>query len=178
VNEAKRTLKQRAFREVREYFAISLYLFIVFSMFAFYKAVLLAEHNADFAPHGFALINALALGKIILIAQDLHLADQFRDAPLIVPTLLKSFVFATVLTCFKFAEETAVGVFHGQSLHASISVIGGGSWKVILAFSLLLFVVLIPFFGFTELRRVFGEDRLMGAFFRPRQLLNPPPPAP
>jgi hypothetical protein len=178
VNEAKRTLKQRAFREVREYFAISLYLFIVFSMFAFYKAVLLAEHNADFAPHGFALINALALGKIILIAQDLHLADQFRDAPLIVPTLLKSFVFPTVLTCFKFAEETAVGVFHGQSLHASISVIGGGSWKVILAFSLLLFVVLIPFFGFTELRRVFGEDRLMGAFFRPRQLLNPPPPAP
>lgn len=178
MNEAKRTLKQRAFREVREYFAISLYLFVVFSTFAFYKAVLLAEHNADFAPHGFALINALALAKVILIAQDLHLADQFRDAPLIVPTLLKSFVFASVLTCFKFAEETAVGVFHGQSLHASISVIGGGSWKVILAFSVLLFVVLIPFFGFTELRRVFGEDRLMGAFFRPRQLLNPPPPAP
>jgi hypothetical protein len=30
--------------------------------------MLLAEHNA---PHGFALINALALAKVILIAQDL-----------------------------------------------------------------------------------------------------------
>jgi hypothetical protein len=177
VSEAKRTLKQRALHEVREYFAISLYLFVVFSMFAFYKAMLLAEHDVEFAPHGFALINALALAKVILIAQDLHLADQFRDAPLIVPTLLKSFAFATVLTCFKFAEETAIGVFHGQSLHASVSVIGGGSWKVILSFSVLLFVVLIPFFGFTELRRVFGEDRLVGAFFRPRRLLNLPPSA-
>jgi len=114
VSEGKRTLKQRAFREVREYFAISLYLFVVFSMFVFYKAMLLAEQNVDFAPHGFVLINALALAEVILIAQDLHLADQFRDAPLIVPTLLKSFAFATVLTCFKFAEETAIGVFHGQ----------------------------------------------------------------
>jgi hypothetical protein len=63
------------------------------------------------------------------------------------------------------------------SVHASVSVIGGGSWKVILSFSVLLFVVLIPFFGFTELRRVFGEDRLVGAFFRPRHLLNLPPSA-
>jgi hypothetical protein len=178
VSEAKRTLKQRAFREVREYFVISLYLFVVFSTLAVYKAMLLAEHNVDFVPHGFALINALALGKVILIAQDLHLADQFRNAPLIVPTLLKSFAFATALTCFKFAEETAIGVFHGQSLLASVSAIGGGSWKVILSFSVVLFVLLIPFFGFTELRRVIGEDRLVGAFFRPRQLLNPPPSAP
>ncbi len=75
MSEAKRTLKQRAFREVKEYFAISLYLFVVFSTFAFYKAMLLAEYNVDLAPQGFALINALALGKVILIAQDLHLAD-------------------------------------------------------------------------------------------------------
>jgi hypothetical protein len=41
--------------------------------------------------------------------------------------------------------------------------------------SLLVFVMLIPFVGFTELRRVFGADRLAGAFFRPRHLLNLPP---
>jgi len=39
----------------------------------------------------------------------------------------------------------------------------------------LLFVVLIPFFGFTGLRRAFGEDRLVGVFFRSRHLLNLPP---
>jgi hypothetical protein len=175
MKDAKRTLKQKAVDEVREYLVISLYLFVVFSLFVFYKSVILAEHHIDFAPHGFALINALALAKVMLVAQELHLADQFRDAPLIYPTLLKSFVFAIVLACFKIAEEATIGRFHGKSFHESISNLGGGSWMGILTLTVLLFVVLIPFFGFTELRRAFGEDRLVGVFFRSRQLLNLPP---
>src|SRR5260370_36288500 len=168
-------LKQKAVHEAREYLAISLYLFVVFSLFAFYKSVILAEHHIDFAPHGFALINALALAKVMLVAQELHVGDWFRDWPLIYPTLLKSFVFTIVLACFKIAEDAAVGMFHGKSFHESIAVLGGGSWKGILCLTGLLFIVLIPFFGYTELRRVFGADRLVGVFFRPRHLLNPPP---
>jgi hypothetical protein len=175
MKDAKRTLKQKAVHEAREYVVISLYLFVVLSLFVFYKSVILAEHHIDFTLHGFALINALALAKVMLVAEELHLADQFRDAPLIYPTLLKSFVFTIVLACFKIAEEAAVGMFHGKSFHESISNLGGGSWKGILTLALLLFVVLIPFFGFTELRRAFGEDRLSGAFFRSRHLVNLPP---
>jgi hypothetical protein len=160
---------------MREYLVISFYLFVVFSLFIMYKIVILGQQHIGFAPHGFALINALALAKVILTAQELHLADQFRDAPLIYPTLLKSFVFAIVLACFKIVEETAIGAFHGESFHESIAAIGGGSWKAIVIITVLMFLVLIPFFGFTELRRVFGEDRLVGAFFRPRHLLNLPP---
>ena len=146
----------------------------MFSLFVIYKSVILAEHHINFALHGFALINALALAKVMLVAQELHLADQFRDAPLIYPTLLKSFVFTIVLTFFKVAEEEAVGLLRGKSFHES-AVLGGGSWKGVLCLTALLFVVLIPFFGFTELRRVFGEERLVGVFFRPRRLLNLPP---
>jgi hypothetical protein len=160
---------------VREYLAISLYLFIVLSLFSIYKAVILAQHHIDFVRHGFALINALALAKVMFIAQELHLADQFRDAPLIYPTLLKSLAFGVVLSCFKIVEETAVGMFHGKAFQESISAIGGGSWEAILSVTVLISVMLIPFFGFTELRRVFGEDRVVGAFFRPRHLLNLPP---
>jgi hypothetical protein len=134
--------------------------------------VILAEHHIDFALHGFALINALALGKVILIAQDLHLADHFRDAPLIYPTLLKSFVFTIVLACFKIVEDSALGMFHGKSFQESIVDLGGGTVQGILTLSALLFVVLIPFFGFTELRRLVGGDRLAGVFFRSRHLLN------
>jgi hypothetical protein len=175
MKDAKRTVKQKAVQEAREYLVISFYLFVVFSLFVIYKSVILAEHHIDFALHGLALINALALAKVILVAQELHLADQFRDAPLIYPTLLKSFVFTIVLACFKIAEDAIIGRFHGKSFHESISDLGGGSWKGILTLTLLLFVVLIPFFGFTELRRAFGEDRLVGVFFRSRHLLNLPP---
>jgi hypothetical protein len=176
LSEAKRTLKQRVFHGMREYLLIAFYLFVVFSLFAIYKSVILAEDHIDFAPHGLALINALALAKVVLVGQELHMADQFQDAPLIYPTLLKSFVYTLVLACFKIAEGTAVGMFHGRSFQDSIAVLPGGSWKGLLSLTVLLFVVLVPFFGFMELRRVFGGDRLTGAFFRPRHLLNLPPP--
>jgi hypothetical protein len=123
--------------------------------------------------HGFALINALALGKIILVAQDLHFADRFKNAPLIYPTLLKSFAFTVLLGFFKIAEDFAVGRYHGKSFRESISDLAGGTWEGILILALLLFVLLIPFFAFTELRRIFGENRLVGAFFRSRHLLIP-----
>jgi hypothetical protein len=80
VGEINRTLKQKAVHELREYLVISFYLFVVFSLFVVYTSVILAEHHIDFALHGFALINALALAKVMLVAQELHLADQFRDA--------------------------------------------------------------------------------------------------
>ncbi len=175
MNETRKTLKQKAVHEMREYLVMSLYLFVVFSLLVVYKSVVLAEYRIDFALHGFALINALALAKIMLVAQDLHLADQFRDAPLIYPTLIKSFVFTVVLVCFKIAEDAVMGMFHGQSFHESMAELGGGSWRAILVITALLFVMLIPFFGFVELRRVFGAERLVGVFFRPRHLLNLPP---
>lgn len=174
MTESKPTLKQRALRGMWEYLWITIYLLIVFSLFAIYKSVVLAQYHIDFEPQGLALINALALGKVILVAQELHLADQFRDAPLIFPTLLKSFVFAIVLACFKIAEEIVLGFFHGRTFHESIVLVGNGSLQA-LAFTVLMFVVLIPFFGFTELRRTLGHDRLVGAFIRPRSQLNLPP---
>jgi hypothetical protein len=114
----------------------------------------------------------LALAKVMLVAQELHLGDWFPDAPLIYPTLLKSLVFTIVLACFTIAEEAAIGMFHGKSFHDSIAHIGGRSWNEMLCVIGLLFVVLIPFFGFNELRRVFGEGRLFGAFLHSRHLLN------
>jgi hypothetical protein len=165
VTEVKRAPKHRIVHEVREYLVISLYLFVVFSLFVLYKWVILAEDHIDFALHGFALFNALALAKVMLVAQELHLGDQFRDAPLIYPTLLKSFVFTIVLACFKILEDGVMGILHGKSFHESAVLIAGASWKEDLILASLFFVMLIPFFGFTELRRVFGEDRLVGVFF-------------
>ena len=129
MNEVKRTVKQKAFEGMMEYLLISFYLGVVLSLFTVYKVVILAEHNIDFAPHGFAIINALALAKIILVAQELHFAEQLRDAPLIYPTLLKSFAFTMLLVLFKVVEHTSVGMFHGKSFYDAIASSGDGSWK-------------------------------------------------
>jgi hypothetical protein len=61
MDEPKRTLKQKAYQGLKEYLAISCYLWLVFGLFVIYKSVLLSERISVVA-HGEALINVLALG--------------------------------------------------------------------------------------------------------------------
>jgi hypothetical protein len=165
---ASRTLKQKAVEQMKEFLLIALYLWVVFGLLVVYKAAILAEHHINFAYHGFALINALALGKVMLVAKDLHLGDRINDAPLIYPTLLKSALFTVVLACFKILEDAAVGFYRGNSLFQSLGDLAGGTLTGILTLTLLLFVVLIPFVGFGELQRVVGEGKLKQLFFHSR----------
>jgi hypothetical protein len=164
VDAPKRTLKQRFYHGMLEFFFIAAYLWVVFALFLLYKSVILAEHDIPFAAEGFALINALALAKVMLVAQDLHLADRFKDAPLIYPTFFKSVTFAIILGCFKILEEALIGLYHGKSFSQSITEIGGGTLKGILSLTAILAVLLIPFFAFTELRDVLGEGKLRKLF--------------
>ena len=120
-------LKQRAYHDMREFLVIAFYLWVVFSLFVVYKSVILAEEHVPFAYHGFAIINALALAKVMLVARHLHLGEQFDEAPLIYPTLLKSALFSIVLACLKILEDAAVGFFHGKAFSESIADIGGGA---------------------------------------------------
>lgn len=167
------TLKERARRELKELLIITFYLWVVFSLFVVYKSVVLGEEHIPFAYHGFAIINALALAKIMLIARHLHLGERFDEAPLIYPTILKSALFSVVLACFKILEDAGVGFYRGKSFHQSITDLGGGSLKALLTLTALLFVVLIPFFAFSELQRVLGEGRLTQLFFHPRAMGTP-----
>ncbi len=163
-----RTLKQKAYEGLKEYLFISLYLWVVFGLFVLYRSVILSEEHISVTASGFALINALALGKVILLAQDLHFGERYSDAPLIYPTLFRSAAFALILGCFKILEEAGVGLYHGRSFQESMSEIGGGTVKGILTLTAILAVLLIPFFGFTELRRVLGADELRRLLFTSR----------
>jgi hypothetical protein len=168
VTENKRTLKQKAYQELKEFLGIALYLWLAFASLLLYKSIILSEGNISLLSHGLALLNALALAKVILIAQALHFAERFKEAPLIVPTIFKSAAFAMVLGCFKVLEEAGIGLYRGHTFSESIASLGGGSLKGILSLMLVLGVLLVPFFGFTELGRVFGESKLRALFFRSR----------
>ena len=171
MSKSSRDIKQFAYEQLKDFFAIALYLWIVFGLLVMFKSVVLAEQHISFTYHGFAIINALALAKVMLTAKDLHLGEGFEDAPLVYPTLLKSALFTIILACFKILEDAAIGMYHGQSFQQSIADLGGGTWKAVFTLTLLLFVILVPFVGYGELRRVLGEGRLEQIFFRHRSLL-------
>jgi hypothetical protein len=160
MDEPKRTLKQKAYQGFKEYLAISCYLWLVFGLFVIYRAVLLSE-RVSLVAHGEALINALALGKVMLVARELHFAEKFKEKPLIYPTLFKSVAFAIILGVFKILEEVGIGLYNGKSA----GEVAGGTLNGILAMTAILAVLLVPFFAFTELRDIFGKEKLAGLFF-------------
>jgi hypothetical protein len=164
-----RTLKQKVYGGFKEYLVISFYLWVVLASLVLYKSVILSQHQIPFAANGLALLNALALGKVMLVARELHFADYFKEAPLIYPTLFKSAAFAIVLGCFKILEETLIGLYHGWTFYDSISI-GGGTLSGILSLMLILGVLLIPFFGIAELGAVFGKGKIRKLFFTSRHL--------
>jgi hypothetical protein len=178
VDEPKRTLKQKAYQGFKDYVAISCYLWLVFGLLVIYKSVILSEQHVSFVAHGVALFNALALGKVMLVAQELHFADHFKEKPLIYPTVFKSIAFAIVLGCFKILEESLIGLYHGKSFTTSIAGIGGGTLKGILSLVAIVAVLLVPFFGFTELRNVLSEVELHKVFFESRHPAGHPPTPP
>ena len=159
------TLWQKAMQQARDFILITLYLWLISGLLVIYKSVILSEFRIPFEYHGFAIINALALGKVMLVAKDLRLGEPFNDAPLIYPTLLKSALFTVVLACFKILEKVALGFYRGKPFGESLADLEGGSLQAILALTLLLFVVLIPFIGLGELQRVLGKGKLKELFF-------------
>jgi hypothetical protein len=165
----KDKVKQAAYREFKEFLIVFLYLWLIFALFEVHRAIILAREHLDFTGFGLAVINALALGKVMLVGKEFNLADNFfKNEPLIYPTLLKSLVFAILLVVFRIVEEVAVHLFKGNTFQESLSALGDHNAKVIFSAGLIMFVMLVPFFAFTELSRHFGEGRLRTVFLRSR----------
>jgi uncharacterized protein (DUF1810 family) len=164
VSERLLRLKTGAIDETRELFGIFIYLWVLLSLFSLHKALVLNEESLIY-HQGFALINALALAKVVLVAEFFHVGDKLKNRPLIYPILFKSAVFAVILMCFHIIEETLIGVFHGKTLSQSIPDIGGGTLQGILMVGIIMFVVLMPFFAFRELGRVIGTEQLRSLLF-------------
>ena len=174
MSTSRQWLKQRVFLEFKEGLIITLYLWAVFGLLVLHKSMILAEHHIDFAYHGLALVNALALAKVMFLARKLDLFARIKDAPLIYPTLLKTGFFTVVLACFKLLEDAAIGLYRHQSFRQSNADFGGGTWQGMLTLALLVFVMLIPFVGFGELSRVTGEGKLEKLFFHRLSLGSEP----
>ena len=82
-NEHKPSLKEKAAFQLKEFFGMFLYLWVLFVLFVIHQSIILAEEHINYQAQGFAIINALILAKVMLIGEDLHLGKRFEDKPLI-----------------------------------------------------------------------------------------------
>jgi hypothetical protein len=166
--ETHATLAQKAHREMIHYLAISAYLYICFGAVIFYKAAILQNNEVHFAPYGLALGKALILGKFILVAHALKIGDRNKPGRLALEILWKSFLFTLLLIILSVIEEVAVGLFHGRPAQVVLSGIAGGTLMQVLATSLLILLILLPYFALREISAKLGEGQLLRVLIQRR----------
>jgi hypothetical protein len=160
------SVKDKALHQGRQFLFMFLYLYVLFGLFTIHESIILREHHIEFTPYGIAVVNALVLAKVMLVAEDFRLGRRFEDGPLIYPILAKSGLFAIVFICFHIVEGVIVGLWHGETLVASVPGMGGGGIKGVISIGIIMFVVLIPFFAFREMHRVLGAAALQTILFK------------
>ena len=166
---AKAPLHQRALHEFQELVFISLYLYIVIGAVILMKAAVLHTHGVEFAPWGIAIVKAVVLGKFVLLGNMVHVGGRDISGPLIWPTLRRAFAVLVLLVLLTIIEEVVVGLFHHQSIAASLGDLFGTRLQETLAGYLIMLLVLIPFFAFRVLSEALGEGRLERMFFIARE---------
>jgi hypothetical protein len=121
----------------------------------------------------FAIITAyLYVFLAALIGRALHLGERFNALPLIWPTLYKSVVFLVLLLVLNALEEVIVGFMHHRKVVDSLAEFGGGTLAQLTASSIVVLLILIPFFAFRALGEVVGERNLVRVFFLQRHNID------
>jgi hypothetical protein len=159
------SLKQRAASEIRRYFVLFLYLWLLFAMFSLNQRIVLREHGMSFTSQGFAFVNALVLAKVMLLFETFDPGRWLRRRPLIYPILFEAFLLTILFFVAHVLEEDIKGLFRGKAVHEGLPSIGGGGLVGLLSVGVIIFVALIPFFAFRNLGLVLGADRLRSLVF-------------
>jgi len=162
-------VKQVAAEEFRAFLLSFLYLYVLLGVFTLHQQITLREHDISFAPHGWALINALVLSKVMILAEKLKLGSRIVPHPLIYPIVIEALILAALFIGMHVLEHVVAGLIAGESAAASVPLIGGGGMFGLVSVAVSMFVALIPFCGFRQISHALGHGRMQ------RLLFSPPP---
>jgi len=104
--ERKRSWKGRILGELRTLSLTVLYLWILLSVFALHREIILAHFEISYPEKfGFALLNALILAKFMWLGDLLHAGKKAAGRPLAHQIIWNSAIFAAILLACHIVEE-------------------------------------------------------------------------
>jgi hypothetical protein len=160
-------LKEKAVKELKEFWIIAVYLALVFAAFTWYRRLILREFEITYLHYGVALIEALVIAKVILIGRAIGLGERYqRDKGLIPAALFKSVVYGCFVALFSVLEHLIEGLVHGKPAADVLHGLARPQKDEILSRTLVLMITFIPFFAFWEMARLLGENKLAGLLFK------------
>jgi hypothetical protein len=160
-------IEKRIAKETREYAVVAGYFVFFFLSLTTYQKLVLAEYDIGYYEYGWALVQAMILGKVVLLGQFLRLGSRFENRPLVVTALWKSLVFALLTAVLISLEHLGMALLHHRSVAAVFQLSSGHGFEMLARFQIVL-VAFVPFFAVRELARMSGTDDLVEVLFRAR----------
>lgn len=159
-------IRERSVLEFKRYALLVMYLALFLGSFTIYRRLVLRQYDITYLNYGYSLIEAMVLGKVIMVGEMFRLGEKHRDRPLAIPTLYKAVMFSLLVLGFAVVEDQIRGALRGET---AIEILRDSFGKGIyekLARALIIFVAFIPLFAFRELGRLMGAGKLGKIFFR------------
>ncbi len=157
--------KQKLFEEMRSLGLLTVFLVFFFCAFTTYRKLIIGDQSVNYINYAYNIVQSLLLAKIILLGQFLKLGERFLDKPLIIPALYKTLVFCVFVFVFSVAEHFIKGILTGKNIEMVFNEFASASVNEILGRFLIYFPVFLFLFGYIELGRVLGKDKLFALFF-------------
>ena len=152
--------KKRAFGELRNLSITVIYIWVLLSVFALHREIILRRYHINYsAKFGFAFINAVILAKFMWLGEILHAGKKAAGRALLHSTLWNAALFAVILRVCHLLEEVLIKVWHGNSFAASFFEALADP-RDVFATTLLVFVVLVPFFFAKGMIEILGKDEI------------------
>ena len=171
-NRNPSSIRERLKQEGREFLIIFLYLALCLTVLLLFKQAILADYQISYLRHGYAIVEALMLSKMIVLGQAWRLGEKYIENPLIYPTLYKALIFTLLVIVFSLIEHLLDGFLHDEKPVETLHKMLAGGWHEMLASALIMFFIFIPFFAFQEVGRLMGEDKLFELFVHKKSSLK------
>ena len=143
-----RKLGARALHEFFVYWIVTIYLILLLGSFTLYRRLALMELGFDYLTYGFKLVEALLVGKLILIAQAIGLGRRYERNPLLFSIALKSLLFAIFIIACNVLEQAIRALLKGTDLVQALGSFADKGLDEILGRTLVLMITLVPLVAF------------------------------
>lgn len=157
-------LGEKVVGELKQLLEIALYIYVCLGALLLYAESVGGPASVSFVHAGYAAIKALVLAKFILLGHWLHLGEGAGKRRAIISVLYQAVAIWGLLIVLSLVEQFVEGVAHGHTVAAGLAELHRYSLGRILAQSLVLFLVLLPYVALRQLSAILGPGELRRIF--------------
>lgn len=158
------TFGSKLVRELRQLLLVAFYFYVCLLSLLLYASTVAGDQHIAFVHFGYAALKALVLAKFVLLGHWLRLGDRNRNRRLIYSVIYQTLALGALLVVLSLIEQFVEGIFHGHSIAAGVAALQLGAFRRILAQSLILFLVLLPYVALRQLSVIMGSGKLREFF--------------